>query len=319
MRHGNETLTLTHRLHSLRDRRSAPKNCRSVRLRNRAALSIKALPMHLHTHSISPRTIASRIKKGTRRTANVDGFAKKKGNDDGRVSRATCRFPQKGCERCRRDSAKQFVTVDRGARTKASAILSRVLAATRKVDGAPRARRDGERVYALLSRVRCPSSSIPRSFSFTTDANCSEHESRGDENLEQFFRRELRDRIISRRLRALDHHHFHTPQASLHCTVLCRRRCVYTGQLQSARGNGVKTKKQTISCDTVPTAVRPIELRTYVTRHSPSRCLPVWLFSFSSVVLVFFFFFLLSVCILRDAYTKDHAPDNRRVQREATN
>lgn len=75
----------------------------------------------------------------TTTTTNVD--------DDHRWTRRR-RFPQKSRgERCRRDPVKQLVTVDRGARTKASAILSRAFAATRKVDGRRwcTARRDATR------------------------------------------------------------------------------------------------------------------------------------------------------------------------------
>lgn len=84
-----------------------------------------------------------------RRRKGHDGHDDRASNDRVSAHGTSLGSLQKGRgERCRRDSAVQFVTVDRGARTKASAILSRALAATRKVDGrrgAPRgARRDGE-------------------------------------------------------------------------------------------------------------------------------------------------------------------------------
>lgn len=114
-----------------------------------------------NTHTV-PTTTTTTTKASEERgtavtTATVDDQGARRGTSTGRA-RDVVWFPQKGRgERCRRDSAERLVTVDRGARTKASAILSRALAATRKVDGrrgAPRARRDGEgeSVRAPLSR-----------------------------------------------------------------------------------------------------------------------------------------------------------------------
>lgn len=78
---------------------------------------------------------------------------------DAMVTRAeTSLISQKGRgERCRRDSVEQFVTVDRGARTKASAILSRALRGNAK-GGRTVHRRRGD----ATGRESCTRSSLVR-------------------------------------------------------------------------------------------------------------------------------------------------------------
>ena len=88
------------------------------------------------------------------------GERQRAGGAKRRSDPAKCSATQKRRDWRRRDSiVGLFVTVDRGTRTKASAILSRALAATRKVDGERRTVHRGAATTGLRSLL--PSHSLP--------------------------------------------------------------------------------------------------------------------------------------------------------------